>query len=96
MYKADAGFFVRSEAGDYSFQFTLAPNCTAEVVGNAQVIVHKGDECVSMAFEATAPHELAVVPGENFQTDPALPIQQLRVRFKGVAKLRMTTVFDAE
>ena len=81
---------------DYSFQFTLAPNCTAEVVGNAQVIVHKGDECVSMAFEATAPHELAVVPGENFQTDPALPIQQLRVRFKGVAKLRMTTVFDAE
>ncbi len=48
---------------------------------------------IVMKLSADAPFELSVIPGENFQTDPALPIQQLRVVFKGVQNLRLTTVF---
>ena len=48
---------------------------------------------IVITLSSDAPFELSVISGENFQTDPALPIQQLRVIFKGVQNLRLTTVF---
>ena len=78
---------------EYSLQFTLAPEVRAEVRNNSQVILHKGVMNITMNLSANAPFELDVVPGENFQTDPALPIQQLRVVFNNVQNLHLTTVF---
>jgi hypothetical protein len=84
---------VAGKPHDYSLQFTLAPEVRAEVKNNSQVILNKGDMNIVMKLSTEVPFELSVIPGENFQTDPALPIQQLRVVFKGVQNLRLTTVF---
>ncbi len=84
---------VAGKPHDYSLQFTLAPEVRAAVKNNSQVILYKRDMNIVMKLSADAPFELSVIPGENFQTDPALPIQQLRVVFKGVQNLRLTTVF---
>lgn len=78
----------------YSFQFTLAPGVTAKISPDNQVMLQKGEQQVSMMFSTSEAFDIQLREAENFQTDPALPIQQLRVVFHGVKNLRLTTVFE--
>lgn len=79
---------------DYEFHFTAAPGISVDVDG--KTICLRNSEMALKLFPQSDDCEISVVDAENYQTDPALPIKQVRILFKNKTNLDCTIQMRSE
>ncbi len=81
-----------SNAHAYDFRFTMAPGITV-TANEGAFLLSNGKNTLKMTI-AAKDYTWELADGENYQTDPALPIKQLRIRFEGKANLENAIAFQ--
>lgn len=81
-----------SAAHNYDFHFTMAPGITVTAADGAFLLTN-GKKTLKMTI-ATTGYSWELADGENYQTDPARPIKQLRLRFEKRVSLDTTVTFQ--